>query len=132
MTGQPRTVLIVDDDGDVRTGIADLLEDEGYTCLLAEQGLEALETLRLQLPSLILLDLVMPVMNGVEFLTRLRRDPRYRDIPTVVMTAANERVAGVKLETLDVPFLQKPVDMTNLNRILARYCPLDPSASQPA
>jgi CheY-like chemotaxis protein len=102
-------VLIVDDDRDVRDAMAELLSDEGYECLQAKNGLEALAVLKIERPGLLLVDLIMPIMNGVDFLVRLRQDPALRDIPVITMTAANDRMVGVKL---DGPVLHKPIDLT--------------------
>jgi CheY-like chemotaxis protein len=114
------TVLVVEDDPDIRQAMADLIRDDGYECLFAGNGLEALETLQRTKPSLILADLLMPVMDGVELLARLRRDPEYHSIPVVVMTAATDRLVGLSLDSLDVPLLRKPIDAEALTQLLAR------------
>ena len=114
---RPRLVLIVDDDRDVRDAMAELLSDEGYACLQAKNGLEALAVLKLERPGLLLVDLIMPIMNGVDLLARLRQDPCLRDIPVIAMTAANDRMVGVKL---DGPVLHKPIDLTLLSQMLAQ------------
>jgi CheY-like chemotaxis protein len=115
-----RLVLIVDDDRDVRDAMAELLCDEGYECLQARNGLEALAVLKVERPGLLLVDLIMPIMNGVDLLARLRQDPALRDIPVIAMTAANDRMVGVKL---DGPVLHKPIDLTLLSQMLAQYYP---------
>lgn len=112
---------MVEDDPDIRQAMAELLEDEGYDCILAEHGLDALETLNRRTPSLVLIDLLMPVMNGVELVARLRSDARWSNLPVVVMTAAGERTMGVDLETLNVPVLRKPVDVASLVQVLASH-----------
>jgi CheY-like chemotaxis protein len=114
-------VLVVEDDPDIRQAMAELLEDEGYECILAGHGLEALETLTRRTPSLLLVDLLMPVMNGVELIERVRRDERWSDLPIVVMTAAGERIVGVQLDSLNVQILEKPVDIPSLAQVLARH-----------
>ena len=58
-------MLVVEDDSDLRQAIAELLEDEGYDCMLAQHGLMPLETLGLRTPSLLLSTSLMPVMNGL-------------------------------------------------------------------
>ena len=115
-------MLVVEDDPDIRQAIAELLEDEGYDCMLAEHGADALETLGRRTPSLLLVDLLMPVMNGVELITRVRRDARWRHLRIVVMTAASERIIGVELASLNVPVLSKPVDVASLAQVVARHC----------
>ena len=77
--------------------------------------------LDLERPDLLIADLIMPLMSGIDLLARLREHPSYRDIPVIAMTAANDRMLGVKL---NVPVLDKPIDLPVLRQMLARYCPL--------
>jgi CheY-like chemotaxis protein len=114
-------VLLVEDDADLRSALAELLHDEGYDFIMAEHGLDALEALDRQTPSLLLTDLLMPIMNGVELIARLRDEPRWADLPIVVMTAAGDRIIGAELEGLNLPVLKKPVDVADLAQVLARY-----------
>lgn len=120
-SGGAGPVLVVEDDPDIRQAMAELLENDGYECILAEHGLDALETLRRRTPSLVITDLVMPVMNGVELIDRLRSDARWRNLPVVVMTAEGQRIIGVDLESLNVPVLKKPVDVATLVQVLAEH-----------
>jgi CheY-like chemotaxis protein len=117
---RPGPVLLVENDRDIRQAMTELLEDEGYECIVAEHGHAALDVLSRQMPSLLLIDLLMPIMNGVELITRLRRDPRWSDLPMVVMTAAGDRIIGVDVESLNVPVLRKPVEIGSLVQVLAR------------
>jgi len=82
-----RPVLVVDDDAEVRQLLRRMLESEGYAVVEAENGRVALERLRGETPSLILLDLMMPEMDGFEFVAELRRHEGWRAIPIVVITA---------------------------------------------
>lgn len=78
---------MVDDDPDIRRVIRHHLSNAGYTVLEAEQGRQAMEHLQHTLPDLILLDLMMPVMNGFETLEAIRADDRLNNIPVVVLSA---------------------------------------------
>jgi GAF domain-containing protein/DNA-binding response OmpR family regulator len=80
-------VLVVDDDPVLRQLLRRMLEPEGYTVVEADNGRVALERLREVSPSVVLLDLMMPEMDGFEFVAEFRRDPRWREIPIVVVTA---------------------------------------------
>jgi GAF domain-containing protein/CheY-like chemotaxis protein len=80
-------VLVVDDDAALRQLLRRMLEPEGYTVVEAENGRVALERLRTTSPSVILLDLMMPEMDGFEFVTEFRRHEAWRAIPVVVITA---------------------------------------------
>ena len=97
-----RRVLIVEDDLDTREMLARFLEIAGYQVVLAANGVEALKVLRGgAVASVILLDLMMPVMDGWQFRDEQRRDPSMSHIPVVVVTAAGAR--GVAA-TVDSPF----------------------------
>jgi CheY-like chemotaxis protein len=80
-------VLVVDDDAEIRELLRRMLEPEGYSVVEANNGRVALDRLRDVSPSVVLLDLMMPEMDGFEFVTEFRRDPRWRGIPIVVITA---------------------------------------------
>lgn len=97
------TVLIVEDDDDLREAISDLAVKAGLVPVTAANGLEALCHLERcdRLPALVVLDLVMPVMDGWSLLRR--RSDRWRDVPVVVLTGAGRQVPG------DVTVLHKPI-----------------------
>jgi CheY-like chemotaxis protein len=82
-----RVVLVTEDDGVLRELLRRLLEREGYTVVEAGDGQAALERVREQVPGVILLDLMMPVMDGFEFLAELRGQEAWRDVPVIVVTA---------------------------------------------
>jgi signal transduction histidine kinase/DNA-binding response OmpR family regulator len=85
--GDPRPVLVVEDDPAARELVQRALEQEGWRVATAENGRVALERVAADLPALVLLDLMMPEMDGFEFLHRFRQRPEWRDIPVVVLTA---------------------------------------------
>jgi CheY-like chemotaxis protein len=106
-------VLIVEDHADLREMLAMLLESEGYGVETAGNGAEALTALERFRPSVILLDLMMPVMTGDEFRKRQLADPRHRDVPVICMTAAHD--GRERAERLRCAFyFQKPVDFERL------------------
>jgi CheY-like chemotaxis protein len=111
-----REVLVVDDEADVREAVCELLEDHGYRSLQAANGQEALARLAERLPALIIVDLLMPVMSGLELLQTLRKSKRFRSIPTVVITAANDAMLAIKL---DAPLVYKP-NLEDLPAIIER------------
>jgi CheY-like chemotaxis protein len=85
-----KQILIVDDDAPLRDGLARALEAAGHQVRTAANGLEALGEARALRPDLILLDLVMPVMDGWCFRTEQMEDPDLADIPVVVLSAGGE------------------------------------------
>jgi type IV pilus assembly protein PilB len=86
---QKRTILLVEDDENTRSVLSLLLRREMFEVVEAEDGLDALEKVFIHPPTLILCDIMMPRMGGLEFLQRLRKDKRVRDIPVLMLTAAD-------------------------------------------
>lgn len=84
------TVMVVDDMPVIRETVAKLLKHEGFDAVCASNGREALDALRKSPPDLVLLDMMMPEMNGMEFLEKLRADPKFGNIPVIVMTAFSD------------------------------------------
>jgi CheY-like chemotaxis protein len=93
-------VLVIDDNEDDRRLLAAFLEEDASEIRLAVNGRQALEVLEDFLPDLVLLDLMMPVMDGMTFLNEIRKDPRYHELPVVVVTAK-------ELTGAEVAFLQR-------------------------
>ena len=85
--GELSMALLVDDDQAARNTVSHALKKGGWTVVQAANGQEALESLSEKSPSLILLDLMMPVMDGFDFLIEKHADERWRDIPVIVLTA---------------------------------------------
>jgi CheY-like chemotaxis protein len=113
-------VLVVDDDPDIRDALCELLEDEGYRVVSAANGSEALAHLRSgELPCVILLDLMMPVMDGWEFRRQQQADPGLSSIPVVVITAAgNHRASSISVQRV----LSKPLHLDLVLEALLQYC----------
>src|SRR5574337_1154784 len=83
-------VLIVDDHLDVQEMLASVLEIEGFETQCASDGQEALDKIAAQSPKLVVLDLMMPVMSGIEVLARMQRSPETARIPVIVLSAASD------------------------------------------
>lgn len=116
-------ILVVDDDAGIRDMLTQVLEDEGYGVTTAADGQIALSQLRQgsSPPCLILLDLMMPVMNGVQFRSEQQQDPWLASIPVVVISAhLSGRQRAHTVQAAD--YLEKPVDLPKLLDIVARYC----------
>jgi CheY-like chemotaxis protein len=111
-------ILIIDDDLDIRDALSDTLEDQGYRVFTAANGHDALRLLRDGgvAPSMILLDLMMPVMDGYAFLDERRRDPALAAIPVAVITAGN-RVDPARLGG-PVPVIPKPIELPRLVAVM--------------
>jgi CheY-like chemotaxis protein len=109
------SVLVVDDEIDIRQAVAEVLADEGYEVFDAGDGAEALRKCRAFHPSVVLLDLMMPGMNGWEFLDAQRHDPDVAKIPVVVLSAL-ARSSSVDAQA----FIQKPFDLDELLAVVKR------------
>jgi two-component system, chemotaxis family, chemotaxis protein CheY len=123
MTGAAHCVLVVEDDVDIRDAIIGILETEGYDACGAGHGAHALTKLRSApvKPCLILLDLMMPVMDGWTFCVEKQNDPSLAAIPVVVVSAVarhDPRNASVRA----VGHLSKPLDVDKLVAAVERHC----------
>jgi CheY-like chemotaxis protein len=116
----PPKVLIVDDELDIRQAVAELLSDEGYQVLVAGDGAEALAYLREFHPQLVLLDLMMPGMNGWQFRAAQKHDPdpECSSVPVVVLSAL-ERDAHIDADA----YMQKPFGVDDLLSTVHRLTP---------
>ena len=109
-------LLLVEDDPSIRATLAEMLEDEGYAVSTATNGREALELLRRNAPpDLILLDLMMPIMDGWEFRVEQRADPVLAGIPLLAMSA--DLSAKARAIAADA-YLRKPIDFPELLRLM--------------
>ena len=119
---QKPKVLIVDDEPFNIDYLEQELEDSKCQILTAANGLEALDKIQRDLPDLILLDLMMPVLDGFVVLAHVKADPDLRDIPVIIISAANDSrsiVKGIKQGADD--YLTKPVDEKLLAQKLKEY-----------
>jgi CheY-like chemotaxis protein len=104
--------LVVDDDDDLREALCEALVDEGYEASGAADGEQALAMIRRRAPDVILLDLMMPNMNGWEFCAELGRDPELSKIPVIVMTAASN--VPRRDDLMSAAHLRKPFALSDL------------------
>lgn len=114
-----QSVLVVEDDQAIREIMVDVLETEGYQTFAASNGQEALDLLHeIAKPCLVLLDMMMPIMNGREFLDRVMEDAYLAPIPVLVVSAIADKtdVSGA------VGFVKKPVDIDVVLNVVNEYC----------
>lgn len=86
----PKTVLITEDDNILRDMYHDKLVSEGFSVITAENGKVGLEKTLIEKPDIILLDLMMPVMDGKRMLSKLREFPQFKKLPVIILTNAGE------------------------------------------
>lgn len=121
---RPTDVLIVDDDEDMADVVKVALESEGYACRIAANGREALEQVATAMPGLVLLDMLMPVMNGWECAHQLR-EMYGRGLPIIIVTAAEHAESRRETAQADA-VLAKPFELDALLSVVGRYVPRPP------
>lgn len=121
MAGTSPSILVVDDDPDIREALVDVLTDHGYSARAVSNGREALDYLRGGArPNLILLDLMMPVMDGLQFRQEQVNDPELKGLPVFVISAGND--VAQNAATLGVAgSMRKPIDLDKLLDVVARH-----------
>ena len=112
----PKTILVVDDDEDIRESLRDAFEDAGYQVRCAANGLEGLKALReFERPAVIVLDIIMPLMTGDELYDAMQADPKLADIPVILSTSDPSRAPkGVLL-------LRKPINLQTMLDTVGRF-----------
>ena len=106
-------VLVVEDEGSVRDLLSEFLSDEGYDVIVAADGREALELAKQEVPDLILLDLNMPKISGIEVCKKLKQEAKTRSIPVIVITG----VPHTEKEAFEAgadDFVKKPFELKGL------------------
>jgi two-component system chemotaxis response regulator CheY len=107
---QKKLILVVDDDPDICDSLETLFTDDGYRVVVAKDGQDGLEKARQNQPDVILLDVMMPILDGYGFLDAQKADPTIEDIPVIVLSA------GLMLDRLpkEIPRLPKPPELLAL------------------
>jgi CheY-like chemotaxis protein len=117
-------ILIVDDEFGIVEAIEGFLQDEGYRTATALNGRQALEKMSQERPCLVLLDYMLPVLNGAAVLEAMKNDPHLRKIPVVLMSASPERMWKHLPAT---EFLPKPFGLVQLLDVVHRYAGKPPA-----
>ena len=112
-------ILVIEDDPSIVRLLRTFLEADGYTVRFAQDGATGLQLARTDPPDAVILDIVLPGIDGWEVLRELKADPSLRDVPVVIVTVVDERGLGLALGAVD--YFLKPVDRTALLDRLARY-----------
>jgi CheY-like chemotaxis protein len=110
--GQNATILIVDDEEAIRSLLHQELSEAGYLIEEASNGKDALEKIRVNKPDLIILDVMMPEMNGFDLAAILKNDPQTMDIPIIVLSIVQDKARGYRIGV--DRYLTKPIDTAQL------------------
>ena len=110
MSIAPKKILVVDDDRAVTTMLKGLFENHGYTVLVAHDGLDGMVQVRQSVPDLIILDIMMPEINGYDVCSNLKFDERYKHIPIIVMTSRERELDPRIGKLMGIDYMQKPID----------------------
>jgi CheY-like chemotaxis protein len=121
------TVLIADDSDDTRQMFQTLLAAKGYRVIEASDGEQAVESIQLENPGLVLLDLGLPRLNGLTVIRRLRKDLGLMEVPLVVITGYDHHFDTAVAAGCD-DYLVKPIDFDRLDAILDYYVPISAKA----
>ncbi|BAY66365.1 integral membrane sensor hybrid histidine kinase [Calothrix brevissima NIES-22] len=124
--GQRRKILILDDKWENRSVIVNLLEPVGFTVVEAINGQKGLEQVKIHKPDLIITDLIMPVMDGLEFIKTLRQSEEFKHIAIIASSASV--FANDQYKSIDVganAFLGKPIEVETLLELLRQFLQLE-------
>ncbi len=116
-----KLILVVDDEYAIAESLRDLLEDEGYSVVTAGNGRAALERMAERRPDLVVLDLMMPVLDGRRTLETMAADARFAEVPVVIMSAAPALVGLDASVSNIVGILQKPFSIEALLGVVSEH-----------
>lgn len=111
-----KTVMVVDDDAPILQLIGDILKPEGYNIVKVQSGSEALEKLKENKPDLILLDIMMPGMDGWDVCEKIKKNKKIQDIPIIFVTAKTDPISRSMGSLASVEYITKPFDMDDLKK----------------
>lgn len=105
-----KKILIVDDDRSITTMLQGLLSAAGYTVLVAYDGLDAMVQVKSHLPDAIILDVMMPEINGYDVCSNLKFDEKYKHIPIIVLTSREQELDQRIAKFMGIDYMHKPID----------------------
>ena len=110
MKGKVKKVLVVDDDPVVIRLVKEILKTLGYQVETARDGIDAMVLVKKEKPDLIVLDIMMPELNGYDVLRTLKFTDEFKDIPVLLLTAREQELDRRIGEMMGIDYLQKPVN----------------------
>jgi two-component system, OmpR family, alkaline phosphatase synthesis response regulator PhoP len=117
-----KKILLADDEMDIKTIVEMFLESQGYEVATAYDGLDALDKVKTEKPDLILLDVMMPMIDGFEVAKRLKADPETKNIPIIMLSAAGQKEAVQRgLDAGAIDYIVKPFEPVELGNKIEKY-----------
>jgi CheY-like chemotaxis protein len=127
-----QTILVVDDQNDNVVLVSLWLQNLGYRVVTAVDGESAVEVARLAMPQLILMDIAMPVMDGLDATRRIRQTPLISDLPVIFLTAFDTKEFRQRAgDAGGDGYLTKPIDFERLTKLILALLPTEPLLPQP-
>jgi len=123
------TIVVIDDEFDILSALVAVLKHAGYGVVALSNGREGLEYLKINKPALVLTDMMMPYVSGLELLQRLRDMPERRDVPAVLMSCVSPRQSLKDRDWAAV--LEKPFDIDTLLGVVERLVGPPPKTAAP-
>jgi CheY-like chemotaxis protein len=124
MAAEKKTILVVDDEPDVRTFLSTLFEDSGYATVGAQDGNEALSKVKEKVPDLVTLDITMPNKSGVKFYREMKESAEWRKVPIIIVTGVSGEFKAFISTRKQVPppegYLSKPIDKTEILKLVKK------------
>jgi CheY-like chemotaxis protein len=124
MAAEKKTILVVDDEPDVRTFLSTLFEDSGYATVMAQDGIEALSRVKEKAPDLVTLDITMPNKSGVKFYREMKESAEWRKVPIIIVTGVSGEFKTFISTRKQVPppegYLSKPIDKTEILKLVKK------------
>jgi DNA-binding response OmpR family regulator len=109
-----KKILVVDDDPSITKMIDKLLSNQGYTIQIAHDGLDGMVQVRKFIPDLILLDIMMPEINGYDVCSNLKFDDRFKHIPIIILTSREQELDPRIGKLMGISYIHKPIDTKSL------------------
>ena len=124
MAAEKKTILVVDDEPDVRTFLSTLFEDNGYATVMAQDGNEGLSKVKEKAPDLVTLDITMPNKSGVRFYREMKESAEWRKVPIIIVTGVSGDFRTFISTRKQVPppegYLSKPIDKTEILNLVKK------------
>ena len=109
-----KKIMIVDDEEDIRVSVGQIFEVDGYEVIKAVDGNDCLNKLEREIPDLVILDIMMPGMNGWDAAARIKENPKWNEIPIAFLTAKGDKMSIGMGGLASEEYVVKPFDIIKL------------------